>query len=178
MRVKNFFSKTEINKILKENLIILVDTREKEKKHILDFFDSKGYQYENKKNDEGDYSIKIKAIPDMGLYKDIYIPVMIEKKNSVNELVQSIKQRTRFENEFLRASFKNEKIILLVEEAEGYQNIITGKYNSDYKPKAFLGSLKSFEARYKFDTVFLDKKYSGNFIYWTLYYAAREYLKY
>jgi len=54
---------------------------------------------------------------------------------------------------------------------------VNGRYRSEYDPKAFLASLKSWEIRYNFGTSFIDKKYSGNFIYFTLRYFLYEFLK-
>lgn len=176
MQIQYKFSDTEIKTLLKENIVILVDTREQENKHITDFFDNKGIKHLSKKLDAGDYSIKLTAREDMGIHRDMYFPIAIEKKNSVDELASSIKERTRFENEFIRAQASRTKFYLLVEEANGYENILKGNYRSQYEPKAFMASLKAFESRYNFGTTFLDKKLSGDFIYRTLLYELREYL--
>lgn len=53
--------------------------------------------------------------------------------NTKDELVQSIKDRSRFENELIRASKK--PFTLLVEDLEGYQKILNGKYRSQYNPQ-------------------------------------------
>lgn len=176
MQVQYKFTETELKKLLKENLVIIVDTREQENEHILDYFNSKKIRYEVKKIDAGDYSVKLAANPELGIFRDCYIPVMIEKKNSIDELASSFKDRVRFENEFIRATASKYKIHLLVEDGNGYENILRKNYRSMYDPKALLGSLKTFESRYDFYTSFLDKKYVGNFIYYTLYYHCREYL--
>lgn len=177
MNLKYKFTDTEMKKLLKEHLVILTDTREQKNKHILDYFELKGIKYENRKLNSGDYGIKLLAAPEIGLLRDTYFPVMIEKKNSVDELAQSIKDRHRFEAEFIRAMSNKVKIYMLVEEDKGYENIINHKYRSEYDPKALLGSLKTFESRYGFTTVFLDKKYSGNWIYHTLRYYLYENLR-
>lgn len=41
-----------------------------------------------------------------------------------------------------------------MEDLEGYQKILNGKYRSQYNPQSLLGSLKTFEVRYNFSTVF------------------------
>lgn len=176
MIVKYKFTDNEIKKLLKD-LVIIVDTREQQNQHILDYFNQKEINYEIKKVDAGDYTVKLSACPEMNLLRDIYIPVTIEKKNSVDELAGSFKDRTRFENEFIRAAGSNTKIFLLVEDGHGYENIVRGNYQSQYEPKALLASLKTFESRYNITTTFLDKKYSGNFIYHTLKYYLYESLK-
>jgi hypothetical protein len=99
----------------------------------------------------------------------------VERKNSVDELAQTIKERTRFENELIRG--KKLSFLLMVEDPNGYENLILGKYQSQYEPKALLGSLKSFETRYGFSTVFIPKKAAGNYLYHHFYYYVRNYLK-
>ncbi len=175
------FSKEEIELLLK-NLVIMCDTREQKNEHITDYFKKHKIDNRSMKLDSGDYSCYIrsndstkKLIGERNYYFDSL--VCIERKNSVDELSQSIKDRVRFEYEFMRLINNNTKTMILVEDAVGYVNILKGEYKSDYQPKAFLGSLIAFEARYNFSTIFLDKTYSGNFIYFTLYYHAREYLK-
>ena len=177
MDIKYKFTDTEIKKLLKENLEIVVDTREQQNQHILDYFSNKKIKYEVRKLDAGDYSIKLTANPEMGFLRDCYIPVTIEKKNSIDELAGSFKDRTRFESEFIRAVGDNVKIFLLIEDAKGYENIINHNYRSEYDPKALLGSLKAFESRYNFTTAFVDKKYAGNYIYHSLKYYLYECLK-
>jgi len=171
------FTDKEIDTLLKEHLTIIVDSREQENQHILDYFNKQKVRYIVKKLDAGDYSVMLAAAPDLGLPRDLYFPVMIEKKNSVDELVGSFTNRTRFEAEFIRAKGKNLKTHVLIEDNDGYANIINHNYRSDYAPKALLKSLKAFEHRYNFDTVFHDKIYAGNYIYHTLYAYLYGYLK-
>lgn len=177
MQLRYNYTNDEIKKLLKDNIVILMDTREQKNQHIIKYFDDKKIKYENRKVYSGDYSIKLLNDSSMGLIRDIYFPVAIEKKNSVDELAQSFKERTRFEAEFIRAKGNNIKMYLLVEDGDGYENLILSKYRSKYDPKALLGSLKTFEARYDFTSVFLDKKYSGNWIYSTLKYYVYEKLR-
>lgn len=177
MQVQYKFSDTELKKLLAENMTIIIDSNEQENQHILDFFDKGKVKYITKKLDTGNYSVKLTSNTEMGLMRDLYIPVMIKKKVSVDELAQSFKDRTQFENEFIKAAGAGTKIFLLVEDGNGYDNLLLGKYQSEYKPKALLASLKSFECRYNFGTSFIDKKNSGNFIYYTLRYYLYEYLK-
>lgn len=172
--LKYKYTDTEIKKILK-TAVILIDTRERVNDHITAYFDKKGVPYTIQKIDTGDYSVMLPKSPEMGIQRDLYIPVGIERKNSVDELVSSIKDRTRFENELIRSQKLD--FSLLVEDPNGYENIILGKYRSQYEPKALLASLKTFEARYSFNTSFIDKKLSGNFIYHHLYYKARHELQ-
>lgn len=169
------YTDKELKEILK-NIVILVDTREQKNQHILDFFGNKKISYEVRKLDFGDYGVKIKAIPTLGIVRDIYINTCIEKKNSINELASSFKDRTRFEAEFIRSIKNNSTMFLLVEDEKGYENILKGNYRSEYNSKALMASLKQFEARYKLRVAFISKELAGDYIYRTLYYATRNFL--
>ena len=177
MQVNYKFTETELKKLYDENMTIIIDSREQENQHIMKYFDKVKVKYITKKLDAGDYSVKLTANPELGIFRDIYFPVTIEKKNSVDELASSFKDRTRFESEFIRARGCGTKTILLVEDGNGYENILKGNYRSEYGAKALLASLKSWEQRYDFGTNFIDKKYTGNFIYYTLRYYLYEFLK-
>jgi ERCC4-type nuclease len=160
---------------LLSTITVLVDTREQKNEHIIQYFDSKKINHKSLKLDAGDYSVKLPKNEELGITRDIYFPVVIERKNSVDELVQTIKERTRFENELIRGQKLG--FLLMIEDPNGYENMILGNYQSQYEPKAFLASLKSFEARYGFTTVFIPKKAAGNYLYHHFYYHVRNYLK-
>jgi ERCC4-type nuclease len=162
-------------KCLLSNITILVDTREQQHQHILDYFEFKKIQYEPMKLEVADYSIKLPVCPELGISRDLYFPVAVERKNSVDELVQTIKDRTRFENELIRS--QKLKFLLMVEDPNGYENIIHGNYQSQFDPRALLGSIKSFESRYGFTTVFIPKLVAGHYLFHHLYYFVRNYLK-
>lgn len=168
------YSDKGIAELLK-TITILVDTREQKNEHILQYFDSKGIHYKSCKQDTGDYSIMLPKNEELGILRDIYFPISIERKNSIDELAQTIKERSRFENELIRS--EKLKFLLMVEDPNGYENLILGKYQSQFEPKALLGSLKSFEARYGFSTIFIPKKAAGNFLYHHFFYYVRNYLK-
>jgi ERCC4-type nuclease len=168
------YSDKEITELLK-SIIILVDSREQKNEHITQYFDSKGIAYKAHKQDTADYSVMLPKNQELGVYRDTYFPIGVERKNSVDELAQTIKERTRFENELIRG--QKLKFLLMVEDPNGYENLILGKYQSQYEAKALLGSLKSFEARYNFATVFIPKKAAGNYLYHHFYYQVRNYLK-
>jgi len=155
--------------------MILIDTRERENKHITSYFDKKGISYKSKKLDYGDYAAYLPVNKALGILRGIYFPAAIERKNSVDELASTIKERTRFENELIRA--QHSPFVLIIEDESGYEKIIKGDYKSQYNSKALLGSLKSFEARYGFQTVFIAPNTAGNYIYYHLYYMVRDTLK-
>lgn len=169
------YTDTEIIKLL-QTMKIVCDTREKSNKHILDYLDNKKIEYQSEKLDHGDYTVIIPANEEMGLIRPLCFHniISIERKSGLNELSQNLAQnRTQFENEMLRAKGK---VILLIED-NSYEDIINHNYNTKYKPLSFIASLKTFENRYNIQTNFIKKAYAGNYIYFTLYYAVREYLK-
>ncbi|MGE6379962.1 ERCC4 domain-containing protein [Peribacillus muralis] len=168
------YSDKELEQIL-GTLEIIVDTREQKNQHVLDYFRKKNVPFKIRTMKTADYSAMIPKNPEMGITRDIYLTAGIERKNGVDELVGSIKERNRFENELIRAS-KN-PFVMIVEDLEGYQKILKGSYRSKYEPKALLGSLKTFEVRYNFSTVFLAPGATGNYIYHHFYYMTRELLK-
>ena len=171
------YTKSELKQLL-DSMVILIDTREKKARHIKDYLDQQGVTYKSKKLNFGDYSFMIPANQKLGINRDIYFTdsIAVERKNSLEELSGSLCQRrTQFENELIRS--EGSKLILLVEDPQGYQNILKHNYRTKYKPKSFIGSLAAFHARYGLDVRFLDSSLSGNFIYYTLRYWAREYLK-
>ncbi|MGR6912520.1 nuclease, partial [Bacillus sp. BSL6] len=57
------------------------------------------------------------------------------------------------------------------------EKMLKGQYRSKYNPLALLGRLNTFKAKYGFEIVYLDNKYSGNWIYYHFYYQAKHYLK-
>lgn len=169
-------------KVLLKNLVVIVDTREQVNNHILEYLDKKKKKYSVQKLDQGDYSCYIESNEEtkkLGVTRDWYFnnDIAVERKNSVDELVQSIKDRDRFENEFARLVIYKTKVIVLVEDPNGYENILKGNYRSDYKPISFNASLETFIARYNLNVQFVDKQLSGYKIYQTMYYHVREVLK-
>lgn len=177
------FTETEINKLLKENLKILYDTREQQNQHILDYFNKNKVLYKKQKIDEGDYTAIIAKREDMGIYRDIYFPVAVERKNSVDELAGNLAEETdshddiRLIRELQRAKTKGIKIYLIIEDKNGMEHIKEGKYRSLYQPKAFLGRLSSIQDLYLHDTIFTANTNTGFEIYRKLYYSVRNFLK-
>ena len=169
-------------KVLLKNIVIICDNREQVNQHITQYFDKKKKKYRTEKLDQGDYSCCIESNEEtkpLGVLKDWYFSddIAVERKNSVDELVQSIKDRDRFENEFARLAMYGTKTIVLVEDANGYENILKGNYRSEYKPVSFNASLETFIARYNLNVQFIDKQLTGYKIYQTMYYHIREILK-
>lgn len=163
-------------KRLATTLTVLHDTREQENSHIIAWLDKHSIQSKQRKLTTGDYSIMLPACPELGLPRDIYFSAAIERKNGVDELVQTIKDRTRFENELIRGQ-QLEFFALVVEEQDGYSQIVQGDYRSQYNNKALLASLTVLSLRYGCPIHFLPAKLSACWIYTFLYYHALESLK-
>ncbi len=167
------FSDKELKELL-STLTIIIDTRENEVAHITDYFDKKNILYVTQKLDVGDYSCIIPADPDLGLMRDIYFPVAIERKNSLEELSGNLSNdRSRFESELLRGG--DITLTLLVEDGS-YEGIIEHNYRTQLGEKAFLASLLTFYHRYKIDIQFISSKYAELYIYHYFYYYVRELL--
>lgn len=183
MQVYYKLTDTEINKLLKENFMIIYDTREQQNQHVLNYFDEKKVKYKKQKIDEGDYTAIITKRPEMGIYRDLYFPVAVERKNSVDELAGNLSEETdsrddiRLIRELQRAKTKGIKMYLIIEDKDGMKNIKEGRYRSLYKPKAFLGRLSSIQDLYLHDTIFVNNKDTGFEIYRKLYYSVRNFLK-
>lgn len=166
----------QIKGMLKE-MVILVDSREKLNSHILGYFQRQGISYEITKLDFGDYSCKI---PASAAGRDIYFhdSIVIERKNSLEEISGNLtKGREAFEREFMRAKASGAKIYLLVESPGGYSDIIGHKYRTEFKPAAFSASLLTWESRFDVNVRFIDKQYSGYYVFNTLQYFVREALR-
>lgn len=184
MNIQYKFSDGEIKKLLKENFVILYDTREQQNQHILDFFDKKKVKYKKKKIDEGDYMAIITAREDMGITRDLYFNIAVERKGSVDELAGNLAEKRddyrddiRLERELKRAKQKGTMIYLLVEDKKGMENIRASNYRSMYGSKAFEAKLASIEINYLKGLKFVDKKDAGREILKILYYAVMEALK-
>lgn len=172
--LKYSFSDKELKELL-SSMVILIDTREQENSHITKYFDSRKIPYEEQKLDYADYSAFLPKKKELGIQRDIYLTAAIERKNSIDELASTIKERNRFENELIRA--KGSPFVLIVEDSDGYEKIVRGAYRSQYNAKALLASLKSFETRYSFQTVFISPQAAGNYLYYHFYYMLRNLLK-
>lgn len=168
------YTDKEIKELLSA-LTVIVDTRENEISHITSYFDAKKIPYTTKKLDVGDYSCLLPANPGMGIVRDIFFPVAIERKSSLDELSGNISgERARFESELLRG---REIVLTLLVEGGRYEDIIEHKYKTQFGEKAFMATLFSFKHRYGVDIQFIGSKYSGLFIYQHLYYYVRNLLK-
>src|SRR5437764_8495291 len=97
------YSQKEIDSILK-SMVIVVDSREQKNKHITNYFEAQKIIYMSRALKTGDYSAFIPKNEELGITRDIHLQATVERKNSIDELAQSITDRSRFENELIRAS--------------------------------------------------------------------------
>ena len=177
------FTETEIKKLLAENFMIIYDTREQVNNHILEYFNIKKINYKKQKIDEGDYTAIITKRPEMGIYRDLYFPIGVERKNGVDELAGNLAEETdtrddlRLIRELRRAKEKGIKMFLVIEDENGRKNIKAGNYRSLYLPKSFMARLRSLQDQFLNGTVFINKNDSGEEIFGILNYAVRNFLK-
>lgn len=167
--VKQILTAKEVKDKL-SRLTIVVDTREAERKPILDYFDSKGIQTVRRKLDVGDYSAEIDGVS----FED---EISVEVKMSIDEIAGNFTvERERFEREFLRAKANNVKMFLLIEDAS-WEKIACHSYRSKMEPKALMASLLAFQVRYGITVMMCQPEMSGQLIHATLFYHAKERLE-
>lgn len=168
------YSDKDIKQMLKQ-LTVLIDSREKANSHITDYLTKNHIPYETTTLNYGDYSCKILTSTGSIYFHD---SIVIERKNSLEELSGNLtRDRERFEREFLRAGNDGCKVYLMVEDIGGYSSIINHSYKTEFKPNAFMASLKAWETRFNLNVQFIDRQYAGYFILSTLKYFAKEMLK-
>lgn len=169
-------SDAEIKEILK-TLTIVCDTREQENAHIINYFDKRNIPYVKEKLDFGDYSCFIPKNEKLGIMQNAYLNSAVERKASIDEICGNLQKDTSqaFINELIRSQQGN--FVLMVEQIDFYTKLLTGDYRSEYDRRALLARLKTFEARYNFNIVPVQKNEAGNWIYYRFYYEARNLLK-
>lgn len=138
--------------------VIQVDSREKNNQHILEYFEANNIKYVDSKLYVGDYMNWDNT------------RLVIERKNSILELVCTIgKYHNRFKSELTNATKIGIHIILLVEE-NGYNNIEDlKKWNNPFKSKnsrAMTGEtvykiLKKYTECYNIEIQFTTKYQAG-----------------
>ena len=157
---------------------LLADTREKENLHILKNFEKNNIPYERIALRTGDYMIEC----------DGFIPkIMIERKASIDELLQNLIDRNsldeeskvnRFHRELIRAEAQDIRVIILIENVNWYSDVLKHNYKSKIKPTAARGLIMSLENKYSNVIIKeIEKEKAASYIHSTLYYALREQLK-
>lgn len=166
--MRTYFDDKQLKEI-KKNLTILIDTREKENRHIIDFFEKKKINYIIKKLDYGDYSCMIPSGTIEGQTSDIYFDrdFIIERKNSIDELAGNFKDDgIRIKSEFANIRGLNIKAYLYVEDPNYFSNLRLGNYRSGYNPASLYARIKkSLEIRYNIPIIPVSKEVIGSEIY-------------
>ena len=158
-------------------MIILIDSREKENSHILNYMAVNKISVKRKQTLKfGDYSF----IDHNTDYRNL---IVIERKNSLDELSLNltsgkkdhpINRRERFKNEFKRAKEVGAKVVLLIENAT-QEDIKEHRYRSRLHPNAFLGSLNSWHNKGYIDNIFFCK--NKNDVGWAMLKIFYNFLK-
>ena len=158
---------------------VKVDTREKVNEHIVNKFIENNIDYKLEKLNIGDY-----AIVDVNGYMP---KIVIERKASLDELLQNLIDRNsldeesqcnRFHRELIKAEALGIRVILLIENSNWYSDILKHNYRSRVKPAAAKGLIVSLQAKYpNLSIVGIDKGEMASYIHSVLYYSLREELK-
>ena len=164
-------------KEIKDSIVILRAGNEQKNQHIINYLNGKKIKHKEHALNFGDYSFMIPCMPHLGFVRDTYFDkqIVVERKNSLEEISSNFAEnRTRFENEWIRA--KDCKKYLIIEQGS-YRDIIHGNYKTQFKSQSFLASMLSFEQRYNIYTVFSNKEDIGLLIYSYFYYYLHCLLK-
>lgn len=163
------YSEKELKDKLK-GLTVVCDSREQVNGHVTAWLDKNGISHQSRALETGDYT----AMLDGYTFED---EVVIERKANLDEIAGNFTTgRERFEREMIRAKANGIKVFLLVENAS-WSDILLHNYRSELKPKSFFATLLSWQARFNLTIVFCKPSETGQILYGTLYYWARERLK-
>lgn len=166
----------EIKAIL-EDITIIVDTRENLPNHLTLYFDKNDISYKIEKVDYGDYGIEIQPNVLLGNKETVKIKATVERKMNLDEIATNLTRgKERFKREMKRCKDDGGFMIIMIESAT-YSDIINKNYRSKLTPKQFLGLLHGLVAEFGIVFVFKSKEESPLYVYNTLKYCAREYIK-
>jgi ERCC4-type nuclease len=174
--MKYHYSDKELKALL-SSMTVIIDTREQQNSHIVDYLDKHKVAHISKKLDYGDYSCMIPFNQELGIMRDTYFTdgIAVERKACLDELANNLTtDRVRFESELIRSH--GCKLLLMIENA-GYDDIVSHHYQSQYDPKSYVATLQTYTARYGLNINYVPAACAGNFIYYTLFYHCREFLK-
>lgn len=165
------YTDKEMKKIL-DNMVVIVDSREQNNSHIIDFFNKKNIPYKTIKNDFGDYTAMLPAGTLTGFTSDIYFDrdIAIERKNSIDEIAGNLKEdAARIKKELAHMNKYDIKYFFFVEDKNFHENLRNGNFRSQYDPFTLMQRIKKgIEAEYNTVIVPMDKKFIGSEIYYTL----------
>ena len=173
------FTDTELKKVLKE-LVILIDTREKDCNTTIKYFERNNIKYSMSKLNHGDYAAMIPKGCIKGIERDIYFTdsIVIEKKGNIDELCNNLKDNaSRLKSEFAHLNKNGTKYFIFIQDGLYHKHLYNEEYISKYKTNSLRARLKSICAEYKTQIVPISKEYISSEIYETLYYEVRNILK-
>lgn len=176
---------------------IIVDSREQENRHILDYFDAKKIPYSVRALDYGDYSCEIELSPNDFHESEPAKPkvvslekyIVIERKHSIDEIAGNMKQdkdasandSRRFEREMHRAKSDGCNMVLMLENFSFdrvFKGADEGRYRSQMPPSVIVSNINTFVARYDLHLITLNEKVlAGTMIQMLLSRYVYEYLK-
>lgn len=161
------YTKKQIDNIYKY-IKVIVDSREQENQHILNFFEENKIDYEIKKLDFGDYSFTTKENDIIGKINFEKF-IAIERKNGLLEFSRNaFRDKERFERELQRK--EKACFTLLIENCEGFEDITKGYYRKRKSIISIETLIKKLERldkkRVNFDVV-------NNFLYDLNYYIPK-----
>ena len=159
-------------KAILKNLVVIVDSREQENKHIIDYFEQKKIPYKVMKNDYGDYSCFIPANTIAGFTQDIYFDryIAIERKADIDEIAGNLKaDAARLKKELAHMNKYGIKYFFFVEDEQYHENLRQGNFRSQYDAFTLMQRIKKgIEAAYNTILVPVSKRHMGSEIYYTL----------
>lgn len=201
MRYK--FTDKEIKEISKK-ITVIVDTREKENFHVVDWFDKNKIPYKIQTLEYGDYSCYLPLGTFKGQSRDVFFTdeLAIERKFCIDELAMNLKDNKTNINEIkqevieifgekylekvlktdynrLKFEFSNMnrydiEFYIFLEDRNFDKNIRSGNFRAQYDPKTLYARLKGLER--EFHTIIrpVEESYMGSEIYNTLKYGVRN----
>ncbi|MGM8240144.1 ERCC4 domain-containing protein (plasmid) [Clostridium perfringens] len=197
------FTEKEMKEILNK-LVVLVDTREQENSHILEFFDKKKIKWKRKKIDYGDYGCMLPKGSFEGQLRDIYFTddIVVERKFCIDELAMNLRdQKTninsikkeiiellgkkylekvlkcdynRLKTELANLNKYEIQFFIFLENKNFDEDIEAGNFYSKYEPETLYKRLKGLESEFKTVIRPTAKDKMGREIYNTLRYGVRN----
>lgn len=169
MRYK--YTDKEMKKIL-DSMVVIIDSREQNNQHIIDYLNKHNKPYKVVKNDFGDYTAMIPGGTLTGFTQDIYFDrdIAIERKNSIDEIAGNLKDdAARLKKELAHMNKHEIKYFFFVEDKNFHENLRQGNYRSQYDPFTLMQRIKKgIEAEYGTVIVPVGKECIGSEIYYTL----------
>lgn len=151
------------------DIVVLVDTREKKHQHIIDYLEANGIKYRNQKLESGDYSFELPNFTELNLDRT----VLIERKNSWDEIIGNFtSNRDRFAREFER--IPNGTDMHIVIETATWRTLNNESYRSSMGSTSLLASLLTWQKRYASPVWLTKKDETGKIMYWIIRIGLRE----